>query len=226
MLEASFDLLVPLVVADIIDVGITNGDTRYILVRFGVLIAMAVLGLACSFTAQFFSAQAASGTSAGLRKKLLARVQSLSFSDLDNLGSSTLITRMTSDVNQVQSGINMFLRLFLRSPFIVFGAMIMAFSINTKVALTFAVVIPVLFVIVFGLIRLTNPLYKRLQKQVDKTTVATRENLSGVRVIRAFGKEQEETARFESTGFASKYAFISTRLRKNKYRPKIIQYHK
>ena len=196
MLEATFDLLVPLVVADIINVGIANDDTRYILVRFGVLIAMAVLGLACSFTAQYFSATAASGTSAGLRKKLLARVQSLSFSDLDKLGTSTLITRMTSDVNQVQSGINMFLRLFLRSPFIVFGAMVMAFSINTQVASTFAIVIPVLFVIVFGIMKLTNPLYKSLQKQVDKTTVATRENLSGVRVIRAFGKEESETARF------------------------------
>ncbi len=198
MLESTFDLLVPLVVADIIDVGIASGDTGYILARFGILIAMAVLGLICSFTAQFFSAQAASGTSAGLRKKLLERVQSLSFSDLDGVGTSTLITRMTSDVNQVQSGVNMFLRLFLRSPFIVFGAMIMAFSINTQVALTFAIVIPVLFIIVFGIMRLTNPLYKRLQKQVDKTTVTTRENLSGVRVVRAFGKEQEETARFET----------------------------
>ena len=148
MLESTFDLLVPLVVADIIDVGITSGDTRYILARFGILIAMAVLGLICSFTAQFFSAQAASGTSAGLRKKLLNRVQSLSFSDLDGVGTSTLITRMTSDVNQVQNGVNMFLRLFLRSPFIVFGAMIMAFSINAQVALTFAIVIPVLFIIV------------------------------------------------------------------------------
>ena len=134
MLEATFDLLVPLVVADIINVGITSDDTSYILIRFGILIAMAVLGLACSFTAQFFSANAATGTSAGLRKKLLAKIQSLSFSDLDRVGTSTLITRMTSDVNQVQNGINMFLRLFLRSPFIVFGAMIMAFSIDTQVA--------------------------------------------------------------------------------------------
>ena len=197
MLEATFDLLVPLVVADIIDVGITSGDTKYILVRFGVLVAMAVLGLVCSFTAQFFSAQAASGTSAGLRKKLLARIQGLNFSDLDNVGTSTLITRMTSDVNQVQNGVNMFLRLFLRSPFIVFGAMIMAFSINVEVASVFAIVIPVLFVIVFGIMKLTNPLYKRLQKQVDRTTVTTRENLSGVRVVRAFGKEREETARFK-----------------------------
>ena len=196
MLEATFDLLVPLVVADIINVGIANNDTSYILVRFGILIAMAIFGLACSFTAQYFSATAASGTSAGLRKKLLARVQSLSFSDLDKIGTSTLITRMTSDVNQVQSGINMFLRLFMRSPFIVFGAMVMAFSINVQVASTFAIVIPVLFVIVFGIMKLTNPLYKALQKQVDKTTVATRENLSGVRVVRAFGKEESETNRF------------------------------
>ncbi len=196
MLEATFDLLVPLVVADIIDVGITNGDTRYILTRSAILIAMAVLGLVCSFTAQYFSAKVASGTSAGLRNNLLARIQSLSFSDLDKIGTSTLITRMTSDVNQVQNGINMFLRLFLRSPFIVFGAMIMAFSISVQVSLVFAIIIPVLFVIVFGIMKLTNPLYKGLQKQVDKITVTTRENLSGVRVVRAFGKEQEETARF------------------------------
>ena len=197
MLEATFDLLVPLVVANIIDVGIKNGDTSYILAKFGILIAMAVLGLICSFTAQYFSAQAAIGTSAGLRKKLLAHIQGLSFCDFDKVGSSTLITRMTSDLNQVQNGVNMFLRLFLRSPFIVFGAMIAAFTIDKKVALTFAVVIPVLFVIVFGIMRLTTPLFKRLQKQVDKVTVTTRENLSGVRVVRAFGKEAEEAERFE-----------------------------
>ena len=197
MLEATFDLLVPLVVADVIDVGIKNGDTGYILARFGILIAMAILGLACSFTAQFFSAQAAIGTSSGLRKKLLTHIQGLSFSDVDKLGSSTLITRMTADVNQVQNGVNMFLRLFLRSPFIVFGAMIAAFTIDSQVALVFAVVIPVLFVIVFGIMRLTTPLFKRLQKQLDKITVTTRENLSGVRVVRAFGKEAEESTRFE-----------------------------
>ena len=197
MLEATFDLLVPIVVANIIDIGIKNGDTTYILTRFLILIGMAVLGLACSFTAQFFSAQTAIGTSAGLRKKLLAHIQGLSFCDLDKVGSSTLITRMTADLNQVQNGVNMFLRLFLRSPFIVFGAMIAAFTIDKQVALTFAIVIPILFVIVFGVMRLTTPLFKQSQKQLDKVTVTTRENLSGVRVVRAFGKETEESVRFE-----------------------------
>ena len=149
MLEALFDLIVPLMVAKIINVGITNGDKKYILTHFGILILMALLGLACSFTAQYFAAKAAIGTSTGLRHKLLAHIKTLSFSELDALGASALITRMTADVNQVQNGINMFLRLFLRSPFIVFGAMIMAFTINFRISMVFLGVIVILFIIVF-----------------------------------------------------------------------------
>ena len=137
MLEAGFDLIVPLVVANMIDIGIRSHDTKYILTRFGILIAMALLGLACSFTAQYFAAKAATGSAKGLRHELLAKIQSLSFTEMDTIGTSTLITRMTSDINQVQNGLNMFLRLFMRSPFIVFGSMIMAFTINTQLALIF-----------------------------------------------------------------------------------------
>lgn len=190
MLEACFDLTVPIIVARIIDNGIANGDKAYIWSRFGLLIAMAMLGLLCSFVAQFFAAKAAVGTAAGLRHSLLEKIQSFSFTELDKVGTSTLITRMTSDVNQVQNGINMFLRLFLRSPFIVFGAMIMAFTINRGIALVFVAVIIVLFVIVFGIMRLTSPMYREVQQNLDAVTGATREDLNGVRVIRAFGREQ------------------------------------
>ena len=190
MLEACFDLTVPIIVARIIDNGIASGDKAYIWSRFGLLIAMALLGLLCSFVAQFFAAKAAVGTAAGLRHSLLEKIQSFSFTELDKVGTSTLITRMTSDVNQVQNGINMFLRLFLRSPFIVFGAMIMAFTINRGIALVFVAVIIVLFVIVFGIMRLTSPMYKEVQQNLDAVTEATREDLNGVRVIRAFGREQ------------------------------------
>lgn len=190
MLEACFDLTVPIIVAGIIDNGIANGDKAYIWSRFGLLIAMALLGLLCSFVAQFFAAKAAVGTAAGLRHSLLEKIQSFSFTELDKVGTSTLITRMTSDVNQVQNGINMFLRLFLRSPFIVFGAMIMAFTINRGIALVFVAVIIVLFVIVFGIMRLTSPMYREVQQNLDAVTGATREDLNGVRVIRAFGREQ------------------------------------
>ena len=190
MLEACFDLTVPIIVARIIDNGIASGDKAYIWSRFGLLIAMALLGLLCSFVAQFFAAKAAVGTAAGLRHSLLEKIQSFSFTELDKVGTSTLITRMTSDVNQVQNGINMFLRLFLRSPFIVFGAMIMAFTINRGIALVFVAVIIVLFVIVFGIMRLTSPMYKEVQQNLDAVTGATREDLNGVRVIRAFGREQ------------------------------------
>lgn len=190
MLEACFDLTVPIIVARIIDNGITSGDKAYIWSRFGLLIAMALLGLLCSFVAQFFAAKAAVGTAAGLRHSLLEKIQSFSFTELDKVGTSTLITRMTSDVNQVQNGINMFLRLFLRSPFIVFGAMIMAFTINRGIALVFVAVIIVLFVIVFGIMRLTSPMYREVQQNLDAVTGATREDLNGVRVIRAFGREQ------------------------------------
>ena len=196
MLEATFDLLVPMVVADIIKVGIANGDTTYIWTRCGLLVLMALIGLLCSFTAQYFAARAAIGTSTGLRHELMAHIQSLSFSELDTLGVSTLITRMTSDVNQVQNGLNMFLRLFLRSPFIVAGAMIAAFTIDTQIALIFLAAIPVLAVIVFGIMRITSPMYKTVQARLDAVTGATRENLSGVRVVRAFGREDAEEENF------------------------------
>lgn len=196
MLEATFDLLVPMVVADIIKVGIAGGDTTYIWTRCGLLVLMALIGLICSFTAQYFAARAAIGTSTGLRHELMAHIQSLSFSELDTLGVSTLITRMTSDVNQVQNGLNMFLRLFLRSPFIVAGAMIAAFTIDTQIALIFLAAIPVLAVIVFGIMRITSPMYKTVQSRLDAVTGATRENLSGVRVVRAFGREDAEEENF------------------------------
>ena len=196
MLEATFDLLVPMVVADIIKVGIAGGDTTYIWTCCGLLVLMALIGLLCSFTAQYFAARAAIGTSTGLRHELMAHIQSLSFSELDTLGVSTLITRMTSDVNQVQNGLNMFLRLFLRSPFIVAGAMIAAFTIDTQIALIFLAAIPVLAVIVFGIMRITSPMYKTVQSRLDAVTGATRENLSGVRVVRAFGREDAEEENF------------------------------
>jgi len=196
MLEATFDLLVPMVVADIIKIGIAGGDTTYIWTRCGLLVLMALIGLLCSFTAQYFAARAAIGTSTGLRHELMAHIQSLSFSELDTLGVSTLITRMTSDVNQVQNGLNMFLRLFLRSPFIVAGAMIAAFTIDTQIALIFLAAIPVLAVIVFGIMRITSPMYKTVQARLDAVTGATRENLSGVRVVRAFGREDAEEENF------------------------------
>ncbi len=196
MLEACFDLIVPLIVADLIDVGIAGKDTHYILTHFGLLIMMALLGLTCSFTAQYFAARAATGTSAGLRHELLDKIQSLSLTEFDQTGAATLITRMTSDVNQVQNGLNMTLRLFMRSPFIVFGAMIMAFTINAKMALLFVVAIIVLFIIVFGVMKLTAPLYRNTQQKLDKITEATREDLTGVRVIRAFGREETQIKNF------------------------------
>ena len=196
MLEACFDLIVPLIVADLIDVGIASRDTHYILTHFGLLIVMALLGLTCSFTAQYFAARAATGTSAGLRHELLDKIQSLSLTEFDQTGAATLITRMTSDVNQVQNGLNMTLRLFMRSPFIVFGAMIMAFTINAKMALLFVAAIVVLFIIVFGVMKLTAPLYRRTQQKLDKITEATREDLTGVRVIRAFGREETQITNF------------------------------
>lgn len=198
MLEAMFDLIVPLVIAKIINIGIANGDRAYIIKSFLILIAMAVMGLLSSFTAQYFAAKAAIGTSAGLRHKLVEHIQSLNFAKLDEIGASTLITRMTADVNQVQNGINMFLRLFLRSPFIVFGAMIMSFSINFKISLIFAAAILVLFVIVFGIMFITKPKYKIQQNRLDTVTETARGNLEGVRVIRAFGKEGDETDEFKT----------------------------
>ena len=196
MLEAAFDLTVPLLVARIIDEGVATGNTQVIWSNFALMLLMALLGLSCSFTAQFFAAKAAIGSAAGLRRDLLAHIQSLSFTELDTIGTSTLITRMTSDINQVQNGVNMFLRLFLRSPFIVFGAMVMVFTLNTQLALIFVGAIAVLFVIVFGMMRITNPKYKTLQKNLDAVTAATRENLNGVRVIRAFGREKTQVEEF------------------------------
>ena len=198
MLEATFDLFVPLVMADIVNVGIAAHDLHYILVRCGLLLLLAFIGLTCSLTAQYFSAKAAVGYSTALRHALFAHIQSLSFSEMDTLGTSTLITRMTSDVNQVQSGLNLFLRLFLRSPFVVLGAMVMAFTVNARAAMIFVVTIPLLSVVVFGVMVITRPLYKTVQTRLDRVLGLTRENLTGVRVVRAFDKEQSEIDRFES----------------------------
>ena len=197
MLEATFDLFVPLVMADIVNVGIAAHDFHYILVRCGILLLLAIVGLACSLTAQYFSAKAAVGYSTGLRHALFEHIQTLSFSEMDTMGTSTLITRMTSDVNQVQSGLNLFLRLFLRSPFVVIGAMIMAFTVNFRAALIFVVAIPLLSVVVFGVMVITRPLYKSVQTRLDRVLGLTRENLTGVRVVRAFDKERSEVDRFE-----------------------------
>ncbi len=197
MLEAAFDLLVPLVMADIVNVGIAARDARYILVRCGLLLVLAMVGLACSVTAQYFSAKAAVGYATALRHALFAHIQSLGFSEMDTIGTSTLITRMTSDINLVQGGLNMFLRLFLRSPFVVIGAMVCAFTVNVRAALIFVVTIPALSVVVFSIMAVTGPFYKQVQARLDRVLGLTRENLTGVRVVRAFGKEQAETDRFE-----------------------------
>ena len=198
MLEALFDLLVPLVVASIINRGIKYGDKTYIYQMCGVLILLAAVGLICALCAQYFAAKAAVGFAAKLRHALFSHIQSLSFTELDTQGTSALMNRMTSDVNQLQNGVNMALRLLLRSPFIVFGAMIMAFTVNTQAALVFVIVIPVLFIIVFGVIYATLPLYRRVQERLDQVLRRTRENLSGVRVIRAFHREDEEIERFRA----------------------------
>jgi len=196
LLEACFDLLVPIVVKMIMDVGIKNGDRRYVMSGCLVLVALGFIGLACAVIAQYFAAKAAVGTATGLRHTLFAHLQRLSYSNADKLGKSSMITRMTSDINQVQSGVNMFLRLFLRSPIIVFGAMIMAFTLNKSVAMTFVAVIPALAVVVFTIILAGIPLFKKVQGKLDKVTSLTRENLGGVRVIRAFNKEKSEIEAF------------------------------
>lgn len=200
MLEASFELLVPLVMAQIIDTGIKNQDLAYILKMGAVLVLLGVIGLACSLTAQYFAARAAVGFGAGVRRDLFRHINRLSYSEIDAQGTATLITRMTSDVNQVQSGVNLTLRLFLRSPFIVFGAMIMAFTIDVKSALIFAAAIPLLSLVVFGIMLISMPLYKRVQRQLDRVMQITRENLTGARVIRAFNREQDEIASFKEEG--------------------------
>ena len=196
MLEASFELFVPLVMAAIIDTGIANHDKGYIFRMGGVLVALGLIGLACSVTAQFFSAKAAVGFATKLRHALFSHIQGLSYAELDTLGMNTLITRMTSDVNQLQSGVNLTLRLLLRSPFIVFGAMIMAFTVDVKAALIFVVAIPLLSIVVFGIMIVSLPLYKKVQAALDKVLGRTRENLEGARVIRAFCKEGQEIESF------------------------------
>lgn len=196
MLEATFELFVPFVMADIIDHGIREADNGIVLRSGLLLVALGLIGLLCSVTAQYFAAKAAVGFSTKLKHALFDHIQTLSFTEIDTLGTSTLITRMTSDVNQVQNGVNMVLRLFLRSPFIVFGAMIMAFFIDVKAALIFVVTIPLLAVVVFGIMMITMPLYKKVQAGLDAVLLATRENLTGARVIRAFHKETEETRQF------------------------------
>lgn len=196
LLEAFFELLVPLVMASIIDKGIANADMGYVGKMGACLLGLAIVGLVSSITAQFFAAKAAVGFSTGLRQALFDHIEGLDFTNVDKLGTATLITRMTSDINQVQSGVNMVLRLFLRSPIIVFGAMIMAFTIDVKSALVFVVAIPLLAIVVFGIMLLTIPLYKKVQAGLDRVLQATRENLTGVRVIRAFHKEAEEEEKF------------------------------
>ncbi len=196
MLEATFELIVPLVMAAIIDVGIANGDRGYVVKMCMVMIGLGLIGLACSLTAQFFAAKAAVGMATKLRHTMFAHIQKLSFSNIDKIGTSTLITRMTSDINQVQAGMNLFLRLFLRSPFIVFGAMVMAFTVDVKAAVIFVITIPLLSLVVFGVMCMSIPLYKKVQAGLDEITTQVRENLTGVRVIRAFHKEEKEISDF------------------------------
>ena len=196
MLEASFELMVPLVMAAMIDNGIANKDKPYIIKMGAVLLLLAAVGLLSSVTAQFFSAKAAVGFATKLRKSLFAHIQGLSYTELDTIGTSTLITRMTSDVNQLQNGVNLTLRLLLRSPFIVFGAMIMAFMVDVKAALIFVVAIPLLAIVVFGIMIVSMPLYKKVQAALDKILGRTRENLAGARVIRAFCNEASEMEAF------------------------------
>ena len=197
MLEASFELLVPLVVASMVDVGIRNRDGGYIMKMGGLLLLLALVGLACSLTAQYFAAKAATGAGTALRNDLYKHIGTLSYAEIDSVGTATLITRMTSDINQVQNGINMTLRLLLRSPFVVFGAMIMAFTVDLRSAMVFVVTIPVLCVVVFGIMLVSMPLYRSVQRQLDKVLLTTRENLMGVRVIRAFNRQGSEVGKLE-----------------------------
>ncbi len=202
MLEASFDLCVPLVMAAIINYGIQTGDTTYVLRMSALLIVLGIVGLSCSVTAQYFAAKTAVGFAASLRKTLFAKIQSLSFTQMDTIGGSTLITRMTSDVNQVQNGVNLFLRLCLRSPFIIIGSTIIAFTMNAKLALVFFITLILLSFIIFGMMHLTMPLYKGVQANLDRLLGHTRENLSGVRVVRAFDKQTDEIEQFEQANNA------------------------
>lgn len=197
LLEACFELIVPLVMADIIDVGIKNQDMSYILKMGALLVFFGVLGLSCSLTAQYFAAKAAIGFGTELRHDLFAHIEGLSYAKIDHAGSSTLVTRMTSDINQVQSGVNLVLRLLLRSPFIVVGAMVMAFTIDFQAALVFVVAVPLLALVIYGIMIVTIPLYKKVQRGLDQVLLTTRENLSGIRVIRAFRTQKAEQAQFE-----------------------------
>ena len=192
LLEAVLELLVPLVMAAIIDRGIANGDTAYVLRMGLLLVGLGALGLACSVTAQYFAASAATGFAASLRSALFAHIQSLSYTELDGVGAPTLVNRLTTDLNQVQTGVNMTLRLLLRSPFVVFGAMLMAFTVDARAALIFVALIPLLFAAVWGVMRLTLPRHKQVQGQLDRVLLRVRENLTGVRVLRAFNKQQDE----------------------------------
>ena len=210
MLEALLELFVPLVMAAVIDTGIAHRDSLYIVKMCLLLVALGAVGLACSVTAQFFAAKAATGFSTKLRHELFLHIQGLSYTEMDKIGTATLIARMTSDVNQVQNGVNMFLRLFLRSPFIVFGAMVMAFTVDVKAAFVFVVTIPLLSVVVFGIIFWTLPLYRKVQGRLDRVLGLTRENLSGARVIRAFNKEEDEKRRYreENDALAGLQKFV------------------
>lgn len=198
LLEACFELVVPLIMANMIDIGIRNQDTGYILRMGSILILFAVLGLACSLTAQYFAAKASVGFGTALRHDMFRHIQSLSYAEIDRAGSATLVTRITSDINQVQSGVNLVLRLFLRSPFIVVGALIMAFTISVKLALIFVVAVPLLALVIYGIMVVSIPLYRKVQKLLDRILLSTRENLEGIRVIRAFGMQGRERDEFKA----------------------------
>ena len=197
LLEASFELMIPLVVAQIVDVGIANYDTGYIVKMCLIMVGLGIVGLISAVTAQFFAAKAAVGFSARLREALMRKLLGMSYTQIDHLGTSTMVTRMTSDINQVQNGVNLTLRLLLRSPFVVFGAMVMAFTIDAQAALVFVGVIPVLCVVIFGIMLITMPMYKAVQSRLDGVTSVARQNLTGVRVLRAFCKERDEIQDFE-----------------------------
>ena len=197
LLEVCFELIVPLITANIIDVGIRRGDLGYILARGGILVFMGVLGLTCSLTAQYFAAKASVGFGTEVRHDLFAHIQRLSYAEVDKIGSATLVTRMTSDINQAQSGVNLVLRLFLRSPFVVVGAVVMSFTISVRLSVIFLVAVPVLALIIYGIMVITIPLYRKVQKWVDQVLLSTRENLAGIRVVRAFCTQKKEQEEFE-----------------------------
>ena len=223
--EACLELFVPLVVTKIIDIGIPSGDKSYIYKMGFLLLALGIAGLISSVTAQYFAAKAAIGFGTGVRNDLFRHINSFTFTEIDSAGVSTLITRLTNDVNQVQTGVNMVLRLFLRSPFIVFGAMIMAFTIDVKTALIFVAAIPLLFAVVFGIMFLSVPIYKKVQSSLDKITGITRENLSGVRVIRAFNRQGKEIEDFnESTGELTRLQLFVGRI--SSFKPRDLCYFK